>query len=113
MQVHVPPVPPDSFPSDYDRNWDPTWNAPRDIIAVSFRPGTTVEQKGEAITAVSGRVVGGLRAKPPSPLEGMYLIRIPDEGTVEAALKAASKLREYAFVVGASLLEEWPLDTPG
>ena len=99
----VPPTPPDTFPSDYRTNWDPAWGAARDMIGIMFRPGTTVEQKTEAITAVEGRVVGGLPFSPDDPLDGDYFIRIDDGGSMDPAVEAARRLRAYPFVLSASL----------
>jgi hypothetical protein len=50
----------------------------RDIVVVQFRAGTPVDVKAAVIDRVSGRVVGGYPSPPGSPLEGSYIIRIPD-----------------------------------
>lgn len=103
-QASVPPLPPDSFPSDYRRNWDEEWRAPRDVLLVAFKPGTTLEQKTEAIRSIHGWVIGGDRHPPSDRLEGFYMIRIPDTGDIQSALDATDRLMEYDFVETAALI---------
>lgn len=103
-QCRVPPVPPDTFPSDYRKHWDPQWDAPRDLLTVMFKPGTTIEQKTRAIAAVRGCVVGGVPTRPGGLVEGFYLIRIKDDGTMGPALRAMSRLDGFPFVATVSPL---------
>jgi hypothetical protein len=70
----------------------------RDLMWVAFKTGTSIEEKRQAVTAVSGHVIGGRHAYIGEG--GMYLIRIPDPGDdyMEVPGKTRSRLQAFPFV---------------
>jgi hypothetical protein len=95
----IPPFPPDTTPGDdVWRNTDPSGTMARDLMWVAFKTGTSIEEKRQAVTAVSGHVIGGRHLYIGEG--GMYLVRIPDPGDdyLEVIGKTRSRLRAFPFV---------------
>lgn len=101
----VPSEAPDSLPAEYETLGD-TISAEthlsgvilRDIVIVQFRNGTTVAEKQEAVEALSGVVVGGRQI---GVGEGIYLLRIPTDGTADPVFAAIGMLRSLPAVLYA------------
>jgi hypothetical protein len=66
---------------------------PRNIVEVSFRPGTSREQIGQALDLVCGEMLG-------SGTEGK-LVRIETDGSGDALWRAIDRLAELPFVARA------------
>jgi hypothetical protein len=94
----IPSAPPDTTPADVWRNTVRDGTMARDLIWVAFKAGTSIGEKREAITAVSGHVIGGRHAYIGEG--GMYLIRIPDPGDawLDVLMTSRSRLRAFPFV---------------
>ena len=99
----IPPFPPDTTPADVWRNTDPSGTMARDLMWVAFKRGTSIEQKREAITAISGVVIGGIHLRIGEG--GLYLIRIPDPGEdyLEVLVIKKWRLEAFSFVEIATL----------
>ena len=92
----VPVVPPDSLPSDLTDStmWvsgKPYYNGTilRDILILRFRAGTSQAERQAAVDLVHGIVAGGRRF---TEADGLYLIRVPTDGTVAPLFKAIDAL---------------------
>ncbi|MHB1096755.1 MAG: S8 family peptidase [Gemmatimonadaceae bacterium] len=99
----MPPTPPDNLPIEYEtltntisggNHWD--GELLRGIVVLQFKRHTTLDDKQAAIDAVSGTVVGG---RPLSSGEGIYLVRVRDDGTVEPLFAAISRLKQFPQVL--------------
>jgi hypothetical protein len=101
----VPASPPDHVPDDLTMHVDSASGIVRDIVVVQFRAGTPVDVKAAVVDRVSGRVVGGYPSPPGSPLEGSYIIRIPDTGFVQGAQDAVATLSAQPSVLHARVFE--------
>jgi predicted secreted Zn-dependent protease len=106
----VPVVPPDSLPSDLtdSTKWasgGTYYNGTilREIILVRFRPGTSQADRQAAIDLVHGVVAGGRRFS--ATTEGLYLIRIPTDGTINPLIQAVSTLQALPQVSSADVDE--------
>jgi len=90
----VPAVPPDTVPSDRyaAERLDPSRRFPRDLVVIGFRPGATLAEKEAALDLVQGAVVGGWPL-PPGMGEGLYLVRIREDGTMGPLTRAIAQLR--------------------
>lgn len=98
----VPPTPPDSLPIEYrtltntisgGNHWE--GELLRGIVVLKFKRQTTLEDKQAAIAAVSGTVVGG---RSHGVGEGIYLVRVLDDGTVEPLFAAIGRLKQFPQV---------------
>ena len=96
-QRPVPATPPDSVPADLGDSTK--WVSGgshyggtilRDIIVLVFRRGTSQAERQSAIDLVRGSVAGG---HPLPQGEGIYLVRVPTDGTIEPLFKAIAALR--------------------
>ena len=100
-----PAAPPDHVPEDLMMHVDSASGIVRDVVLVQFRAGTPVDVKAAVIDRVSGRVVGGYPSPPGSPLEGSYIIRIPDTGFVQGAQDAVATLSAQPSVLNARVFD--------
>jgi hypothetical protein len=98
----VPVLPPDSVPADLadSTKWvsgEPHYAGTilRDILVLVFRPGTTQAARQSAIDLVNGTVVGG---HPVPGGEGVYLVRVPTNGTIEPLFQAIAVLKSLPQV---------------
>jgi hypothetical protein len=98
----VTPTPPDSLPIEYQTltntiSGGDHWEGEllRGIVVLQFKRQTTLEDKQAAIAAVSGTVVGG---RLHSVGEGIYLVRVLDDGTVEPLFAAIGRLKQFPQV---------------
>lgn len=73
---------------------------PRGIIIVSFMPGTSVDQKRQAIGAIGGQVVGGLRGADTGPIAetGYYYVAMPGTPSAAAMRQALATVKAFPFV---------------
>ena len=94
----VTPVPVDTLPTDILAAFDSSFNGPIDILSISFKRGTTLEQKAAAIASINGRVVGGWGVR--SSEYRFYMVRFPSSGD-EDLLAAQGKLHENPAVIAA------------
>ncbi|MGQ0813250.1 MAG: S8 family serine peptidase [Gemmatimonadota bacterium] len=62
---------------------------PRNIVMIGFQPTATHAQRKRAIASIGGVVVGGV----PIGLEGMYVVKIKDDGTTAPLHTALADLR--------------------
>jgi hypothetical protein len=111
----VPALPPDSVPAGYldSTQWVSGGShiagmILRDIIVVSFRRNTSLADRQSAIDLVHGVVVGGLRSQDG---DGLYLVRVPIDGTIEPLFRAIGTLRTLPQV-STALPEIIVLDGP-
>ena len=90
----VPAVPPDTVPSERysPERLDPTHSFPRDLVVIAFRNGVSQAEKEAAVDLVQGTVVGGWPL-PEGMGEGLYLVRIREDGTVRPLIQAIEQLR--------------------
>lgn len=98
----MPAIPPDSVPSDIadSTKWvsgEPHYAGTirRDILILQFRPGTSQADRQAAVDLVHGVVAGGRRF---SATDGLYLIRIPTDGTIDPLFKAIAALKALPHV---------------
>ena len=96
QQTLVPVVPPDSLPSDLtdSTKWvsgGSHYNGTilRDVLILIFRPGTSQAERQAAVDLVHGTVAGGRRF---TKTEGLYLIRVPTDGTIAPLFRAIGAL---------------------
>lgn len=109
-------LPPDSVPRALFRALGTVSGRPllpgvvyiKDIVIVSFDPGTTPARRRAAFDAVGGVVVGGSRYRK-LPGEGNYYLRVPG-GTASSLLHAVTVLQKLPQVSHASLWELTPAD---
>jgi hypothetical protein len=98
-------VPPDSVPADIWQQLDPLWQAPADVFGVTFEPGLSRERKTELVTEVGGiSLVGGRPFSDNEMLDGIYLIRIRTDGSMDPLRRAVAALRDSPGVVSAFVL---------
>ena len=112
----VPLIPPDTLPSRavldsiYAKEnalWtDPRFaeGTPRNIIFLSFHNHATQQDRQQTVDLVQGEVIGGIRIG----TGGLYIIRIPSDGTGEPLARALVQLQALPQV---SLAGEHPLGT--
>ena len=105
LSVTVPPLPPDSVPTEYGDSTSWVSGAPhlaatilRDILVLQFRPGTLPADRAAAVALVNGTVVGGRRRHDG---DGLYLVRVPVDGTIEPLFRAIAQLRQLPQVLNA------------
>lgn len=121
----VPALPPDSLPIELRTLSDTVSGGTehpgpvlRDIIVVLFRPGTAQAERQAAIDSVHGVVVGGRRD---SDGDGVYLVRVPTDGTIDTLSRITKRLNALRQVLVAMPDEVWvnsptylrPNDGPG
>lgn len=110
----VPAAAPDSLPADYETMAD-TINGGehfagtvlRSIVVVQFKENTTQADKQLAIEGVAGIVVGG---RSHVVREGIYLVRVPTDGTSAQLFAAIDQLRQHprvAFVSSEEVLSDF------
>jgi hypothetical protein len=96
----VPPVPPDSFPSDLYHDSVMVTDSlggrySRAVIAVHFMLDATQEVRQNAIESVRGIVIGGAVLD----VDGYYLVRVPHGDTLEGVDVAIRVLRRTPGVM--------------
>jgi hypothetical protein len=113
----VPAVPPDSLPPDLtdSTKWVTggsyySGTILRDILIVRFRQGTSQAERQAAVDLVNGTVVGGRRF---SKADGLYLVRVPTDGTIEPLFEAIAALEALPQVSTAMPDEILFFDTRG
>jgi hypothetical protein len=75
---------------------------PRDIVLLIFKNGTSIEQKQAAIDLVDGEVIGGAPPKIPG-IEGVYVVRVPDDGTSRPLMRAIDALEALPQILAATV----------
>ena len=90
----VPGNPPDSVPSDLYHDSvmvvdGSGYRWSRSVVGVGFAPDLDLKQRAQAIEAVSGEVVGGIRLLG----EGYYLVRVPHDGSLDGVDSAIARLK--------------------
>lgn len=100
----IPATPPDSIPrwvyaprNAVKGTWI-TGTYARDVLVVYFLPGTDERARAEAICAVEGEVIGGMRY---SEADGAYFIRIPPDPSQERLRRAMDILNALPQVSDA------------
>ncbi|MCY7378155.1 MAG: hypothetical protein LH467_02310 [Gemmatimonadaceae bacterium] len=100
--VAVPSVPPDSLPSDYSDTTKAVSGGRfvagmilPDILVLGFKRNTPQADRQSAIALVKGVVVGG-RKRPDG--DGLYLVRVPVNGTLDSLFQAIQRLRQLPQV---------------
>jgi subtilisin family serine protease len=103
----VPPFAPDTIPSwvrdDSSLVTDPRapiYRFSRNVVLVTFRPGTTQQQRAAAVGSVAGTVIGGKRL---NGVDGLYLIQLPADATNDRVFDALRVLKTDAAVSTADL----------
>ena len=98
----VPAVPPDSLPSDYSDTTKAVSGGEfvagmilPDILVLEFKRNTSQADRQSAIALVKGMVVGG-RKRPDG--DGLYLIRVPVDGTLKPLFQAIERLKQLRQV---------------
>jgi hypothetical protein len=71
---------------------------PRNVLWLWFHDGTAQELRQEAIDEVCGVVIGGQRYYD----SGIYILRIPDDGTDDPLFAAIARLRALQQVQDAT-----------
>jgi hypothetical protein len=105
----VPAIAPDSIPTAIRQEIGDTtkWLInhpvlgglyPRNFVSIVFATGATQSSRQIAIEAIKGQVVGGTRIG----RDGVYLVRIPDEGTATPLVNALALLDTLEQVAAAS-----------
>lgn len=102
----VPAFAPDTVPAGWLDDANLTSDARslsrfvRDVVTVLFRPGTSQQDRTEAIASVSGEVTGGMRM---DGVDGLYYVRLPADTTNNRVFDAVRRLQRHPVVRGASL----------
>ena len=105
--TEVPAVAPDAVPSwlsaDTSLVTDP--RAPnllfsKNVITVTFKPGTTQQQRSAAISGVAGTVIGGYRL---NDVDGVYVVQLTADPTNDRVFDAIDVLTSDPAVLWAHL----------
>jgi hypothetical protein len=98
----VPALPPDSLPADYGDSTRAVSGGTHiagkilpDIIVLTFKKGAPQADRQSAIALVNGVVVGGRRGLDG---DGLYLVRVPVDGTLEPLFEAIARLSQLPQV---------------
>ena len=107
IETEVPAVAPEAIPSwmgdDTSLVTDPrapTIKFTKNVVTVTFKPGTTQQQRATVINGVGGIVIGGRRY---SDGDGVYVVQLPDDPTNDRVFNALQVLRSDASVAIAYL----------
>lgn len=120
----VPMLPPDTVPASvYDTTKiiydDSIFGGPlvRNLVLITFESDATAEERLAAVNRTNGTVVGGRRL---TPDDGIYVVRVPDDGTTGPLKLALDRLSllpqvatatpEYLMTVDGSQASVTPSD---
>lgn len=98
----VPSLPPDTVPRWFSDDSSRSNIYRKHVIAVRFRPGSSTSDRGRAVAAVCGRVVGGWRM-PQGSADGFYAVQVPDNGELNRLKGMIDRLQEEPAVRSAFL----------
>jgi hypothetical protein len=101
-QAEVPSLPPDTVPRWFSDDSSRSNIFRKHVIAVRFRPGSSASDRGRAIAAVCGRVVGGWRM-PAGSADGFYAVQVPDHAELNRLRGLIDRLQEEPVVRSAFL----------
>jgi hypothetical protein len=101
-QAEVPSLPPDTVPRWFSDDSSRSNIYRKHVIAVRFRPGASASDRGRAVAAVCGRVVGGWRM-PAGSADGFYAVQVPDNGELRLLKGLIDRLQEQPAVRSAFL----------
>ncbi|HEX6943960.1 MAG TPA: hypothetical protein VF128_13605 [Gemmatimonadaceae bacterium] len=104
--TQVPAVAPDTAPAGFldEANLVSDARSPnrfvRDVVVVLFRVGTNQAARTDAITSVSGEVIGGIRM---NDVDGLYYVRLAADPTNNRVFEAIRILQGHPAVAAADL----------
>ena len=101
-RAEVPSLPPDTVPRWFSDDSSQSNIYRKHVIAVRFRPGSSASDRGRAVAAVCGRVVGGWRM-PAGSADGFYAVQVPDNGKLSRLKGMIDRLQEEPAVRSAFL----------
>jgi hypothetical protein len=101
-RAEVPTLPPDTVPRWFSDDSSRSNLYRKHVIAVRFRPGSSVSERGRAVAAVCGRVIGGWRM-PAGSADGFYAVQVPDKGELSLLKGMIDRLQEEPAVRSAFL----------
>lgn len=101
-RAEVPSLPPDTVPRWFADDSSRSNIYRKHVIAVRFRPGSSASDRGRAVAAVCGRVVGGWRM-PAGSADGFYAVQVPDNGELGRLKGMIDRLQEEPAVRSAFL----------
>jgi hypothetical protein len=101
-RAEVPSLPPDTVPRWFSDDSSRSNIYRKHVIAVRFRPGSSASDRGRAVAAVCGRVVGGWRM-PAGSADGFYAVQVPDNGELSRLKGMIDRLQEEPAVRSAFL----------
>jgi hypothetical protein len=101
-QGKVPSLPPDTVPRWFSDDSSRSNIYRKHVIAVRFRPGSSALDRGRAVAAVCGRVVGGWRM-PAGSADGFYAVQVSDNGELSRLKGMIDRLQEEPAVRSAFL----------
>jgi hypothetical protein len=101
-RAQVPSLPPDTVPRWFSDDSSRANIYRKHVIAVRFRPGSSTSDRGRAVAAVCGRVVGGWRM-PAGSADGFYAVQVPDNGELSRLKGMIDRLQEEPAVRSAFL----------
>jgi hypothetical protein len=101
-RAEVPSLPPDTVPRWFSDDSSRSNIYRKHVIAVRFRPGSSASDRGRAVAAVCGRVVGGWRM-PAGSADGFYAVQVPDNGKLSRLKGMIDRLQEEPAVRSAFL----------
>jgi hypothetical protein len=101
-RAEVPSLPPDTVPRWFSDDSSRSSIYRKHVIAVRFRPGSSASDRGQAVAAVCGRVVGGWRM-PQGSADGFYAVQVPDNGELSRLKGMIDRLQEEPAVRSAFL----------
>ena len=101
-RAEVPSLPPDTVPRWFSDDSSRSNIYRKHVIAVRFRPGSSPTDRGRAVAAVCGRVVGGWRM-PAGSTDGFYAVQVADNGELSRLKRLIDRLQEEPAVRSAFL----------
>lgn len=101
-RAEVPSLPPDTVPRWVSDDSSRSNIYRKHVIAVRFRPGSSASDRGRAVAAVCGWVVGGWRM-PAGSADGFYAVQVPDSGELSRLKGMIDRLQEEPAVRSAFL----------
>src|SRR5688572_29669770 len=101
----VPPVTPNHYPREVYTDTNVTSRSPeitgpilKNIVLVAFQPGTPQPKRQEAVDAIGGEVLGGLRELGD---DGYYFVRVPSDSLARGVFAAIRQLKRLPQVLDA------------
>lgn len=105
--TEVPAVAPNSVPSWVEADTSlvtdaraPMYRFVKNVVTVTFKPGTTQQERSAAINRVAGTVIGGYRL---NGVDGVYVVQLTADPTNDRVFDALRVLNSDAAVSAADL----------